>query len=179
MKKSTFMTNFGKPILVLFLLSFVIALLLAYVNSVTEPVIAENDAKRAEEMRMEALPGAKSFEEIPVEDGWLVTGIYRETTGQGYVMTAENNGYADTVTVTVGISAEGKIVRVLADCSSETQGVGSRAGEENYLSRFVGIEGTADSVDTLTNATYSSTAVKKGVEDVLTTYRLLTEGGNQ
>ena len=105
-----------------------------------------------------------------------VTGVYKEATGLGMVITASNKGYGGNVTVTVGLDAEGNIVGIQADVSTETSGIGSKAGNEDYLNTYIGISGSADDVDTITGATYSSTAVKKGVQSVLAAYDALNGG---
>ena len=69
------------------------------------------------------------------------------------------------------------MIRVIANVSIETTGVGSKAGEESYLSKYVGIQGSADEVDTISRATYSSKAVKEGVSAVLKAFDSLVKGG--
>ena len=178
MKKTDFFRDFGKPVLVLTVIALIVGILLGAVNYVTEPIILSNRVKKAEEDRIKALPGAASFTEIDVSEiDAKVTGAFRENSGLGYVFTSVNRGYGGDVTVTVGLSKTGEIVKVLADVSTETTGVGSKAGEENYLSNFTGLSGEEIPVDTITNATYSSSAVKTGVKECLKAYSILEKGG--
>ena len=81
----------------------------------------------------------------------------------GYVVTASNKGYGGDVVVTVGFNSEGKILRVEANVSTETQGVGSKVGERSILDRFNGLTGNADSVTLRSGASYTSKAVRDGV----------------
>ena len=68
------------------------------------------------------------------------------------------------------LDKDGKVVGISADVKTETQGVGSKAGEAKYLDQFLGLTGDSNSIDTLTGATYTSTAVKRGVNAALAAY---------
>ena len=85
------------------------------------------------------------------------------------MITSTHKGYGGDVTVTVGLDPNGKIVGISADVKTETQGVGSKAGEAKYLDRFLGASGVAN-VDSLTGASYTSAAVKNGVNAALAAF---------
>ena len=176
-KENQAFQDFVKPVLVLLVICAVVAGLLSAVNALTAPVIEENTRKEAEENRLAALPGASSFteEEVPEGDDFSgVTGIFKEDSGLGYVITCSNKGYGGDVTVTVGIGADGKILGLIADVSTETSGVGSKAGDDGYIGKFLGGDfDSASSVDTISAATYSSTAVKNGVLQALQAFDTL------
>ena len=57
-----------------------------------------------------------------------------------------------------------------ADVTSETKGVGSKTGEKSFTDRFLGLTGNCDAIDGITGATYSSKAVKAGVNAALAAY---------
>ena len=61
MKSNTF-KEYIQPVVVLVVICLVITFALAYVNSITAPIIADNTAKAADEARAELLPAATSFE---------------------------------------------------------------------------------------------------------------------
>ncbi|GEM_PF-311250 len=173
-KQSAFWKDIVKPVLVLVAIGLIAALLLAYVNSITAPVIAENARIAAEQTRISVLPGAESFAEYDGDlSGLDVESVYIENAGRGYVITSVHKGYKGDVRVTVGLGSDGKIVGIAADVSTETSGVGTKAGEDTYLGRFMGLSTGCDSVDIISNATYSSSAVKKGVQAVLAAYQTL------
>ncbi len=160
-----------KPVVVLLCISLAAAVLLGFVNSKTEPIIEENARIKAEATRSAVLPGAKGFEEIKCDTAALdIDSAYKETSGLGYVVTSSHKGYGGDVTVTVGLDKDGKIVGISADVSTETSGVGSKTGEPKYLDQFLGLSGNADGVDKLTGATYSSTAIKSGVNAALAAF---------
>ncbi|MCQ2511924.1 MAG: FMN-binding protein [Lachnospiraceae bacterium] len=173
-KKNSLFQDMIKPVLVLLIIAAVVAALLAFVHNITEPIIAENSRIAAEKARMEVLPDADAFTEIPYdEEQFNITSAYKADNGCGYVFTSANKGYGGDVVVTVGLDGNGNIVGIKADVSTETSGVGSKAGEEKYLSLYMGISGSDDNIDTISGATYSSTAVKTGVASVLEAFEAL------
>lgn len=171
MKKESRFEAFFKPLLVLIGICLIVSALLGFTHSLTAPVIEENARKAADETRSAVLPGAVSFTEVPCDAAALgITGAYKEDSGLGYVITAEAQGYKGAVTVTVGLDAGGKIVGLCADVSTETKGIGSKAGDSAYTDRFLGLTGSAGGVDAISNATYSSTAVIRGVDAALAAF---------
>lgn len=166
MKGNTF-NEYFKPFVVLVCICVVVSFLLAFTNSKTAPVIEENERIEAERTRQEVLPGSSTFTELDVSGIEGVETAFRDDGGAGYVATAGYKGYGGIVTVTVGLDGEGKVVGISANVSSETPNVGSKAGQESYLKQYIGLSGTAAGVDTITNATYSSTAVRTGVTAIL------------
>ena len=170
MKNNTFQEMI-RPLIVLVLICLAVSALLGFTNSVTAPIIEENKRTVAEQTRRSVLDGAQSFTEIECDTEALgITGAYREDSGKGYVITAEKKGYGGMVTVTVGLDSDGKIVGLSADVSTETSGVGSKAGREDYTSRFLGLTGDSAGVDKISGATYSSTAVKNSVDAALAAF---------
>ena len=165
--KSEFWNEMGKPFVVLLAICLISAALLGVLHGITAPVIEENARIKADETRRAVLPAADAFEQVPVPEGSPVSEIYKAANGAGYVVTATRYGYHGDVTVTVGFDAQGAVVALSADVSTETSGVGSKAGDAGYLNRFVGLSGSADSVDTISGATYSSTAVHTAVQDAM------------
>ena len=80
------------------------------------------------------------------------------------VLPAEKTGYGGAVVVTVGFDTEGKILSVKANVSTETQGVGSKVGEASMLEKFEGLSGDVSGVTLKTGATFTSNAVRDGVQ---------------
>ena len=92
-----------------------------------------------------------------------VTGIFKGDNNSGYVVTASNKGYGGDVVVTVGFDTAGAILKVKADVSTETTGVGSKVGEDAVLNGFIGVTDNADNVKLRSGATYTSNAVRNSV----------------
>ena len=68
MKSNTF-KEYIQPVVVLVAICLVMTFALAYVNSITAPIIADNAAKSADAARAELLPAASTFEQY---DGDMV-----------------------------------------------------------------------------------------------------------
>jgi electron transport complex protein RnfG len=175
-KKNTVFHDMIQPLIVLVLICLVVSALLGFTNSVTAPIVEQHKQEEAARVRKEVLgidAGSEAaFTEIDCDTEALgIESAFREDSGRGYVVTARNKGYGDGgVTVTVGLDAEGKVIGLSADVTSETKGVGSKTGEKSFTDRFLGLTGNCDAIDGITGATYSSKAVKAGVNAALAAY---------
>ena len=165
--KNEFWNEMLKPFVVLVVICLASAGLLGFLHSKTAPVIEENARIKAEETRKSVLPAADGFEEVAVPEGADVKSIYKATNGAGYVVTAVSYGYHGDVTVTIGFDADGKVQNLTADVKTETSGVGSKAGQPDYLNKFLGKSGSVADVDTISGATYSSSAVHTAVQNAM------------
>ena len=178
-KKNTFWTEMARPVVVLVVICLVASALLGFTNAKTAPVIEENIRIEAEKTRKEVLPAASEFTELEVSEELKangVTGIFEGDNGTGYVVTAEKTGYGGAalecstggfggdLKVLVGFDTEGKILSVKANVSTETQGVGSKVGEASMLEKFEGLSGDVSGVTLKTGATFTSNAVRDGVQ---------------
>jgi len=171
MKQGNTFQEMIKPIIVLVVICLVVSALLGITNSITAPIIEENKRVAAEQTRKSVLAGAESFTEIDCDTAALgITGAFREVNGKGYVITAANKGYGGLVEVTVGLDDSGTIVGLAVNVSTETKGVGSKAGNGDYVDSFLGLTGSSAAVDKISGATYSSTAVKTGVDAALAAF---------
>ena len=171
MKQGSTFQEMIKPLLVLVVICLVVSALLGFTNSVTAPIVEENERIAAEATRKAVLAGAESVTEIDCDTEALgITSAYKEDSGKGYVITASRKGYGGQVVVTVGIDGSGKVVGLSANVSTETSGVGSKAGLPAYTDKYIGLSGSAAGVDTISGATYSSTAVRNGVTAALAAY---------
>lgn len=176
MKKNTF-TEIIKPILVLTGICLVVSALLAYVNTVTSPVIAEAEQKAAQEAMAEVLPEASSFEMISIKDAPdRVNGAYRAENGAGYVFMLTTKGYGGDMKLICGIKSDGTIEACKTLSHSETSGLGSKTAEDPYKSQYCGKSAdTLNKVDAISGATISSTAYKSAVEDAFEAFNSIKE----
>lgn len=173
------MKDIIKPIAVLAGICLVVTALLAYINSVTSPIITAAETKAAEEARLEVMPDTKSFDEIPedilpegVTEGYIADG------GKGYVFMLTTKGYGGDIKLICGILDDGSITKIKTLSHGETSGIGSRVVDNNsgYSENFVGK--TADTyteVDSITGATISSTAYKKAIESAFDAFGKVKE----
>lgn len=174
MAKSGFVKDMLKPFLVLVCICLVAAALLGVTHGMTEPIIEQMKLETAQKTREAALPGSKSFTEINCDTEALgITGAYKEDSGLGYVLTAAKKGYGGDVVVTLGLDTYGNIVGILADVSTETQGVGTKVGVKAFLDQYIG--SNPESIDGVTGATYSSNALKEGISSIINAFKVVKE----
>jgi len=167
--------NFGKPILVLVAICVIIAGALAAVRGVTEPVITENAAFRAEAARKELLPAASSFVEISSDDGAVV---YLADTGD-VIIPVSANGYGGraSLQILIAISRGGTIIATKTLSNGETKGLGSRVSDAAYESQFAGMDSSLGGYEGVTGATISSTAYSGAVKKAFGVFAALKAGG--
>lgn len=160
----------------LFVIALVTSAILGVVNAVTEDRIAELRAEAQAAAMREVLPAASGFTEITdrlsaefMEQN-SVTGIYRATGTDGYVVTVAPRGFGGEIEMTVGVS-DGAITGVVITELSETPGLGARADDPGFLSQYVGkhgafqlVKGAANEnqISAITGATVTSRAVTAG-----------------
>ena len=154
-----------KSVVVLTAICLVVAVLLAFTNSITAPIIAENQAAAANESLMIVMPEAKGFEEL-TETLTLpktVTGVYKETSGLGFVMTLNaTSDYSggNPMTFTIAIDATGSISAVELTGYYESKDFGP-----DYPQSYVGQNSTLADVTMVAGCTYSSVAFKNTIVD--------------
>ena len=175
MKSNNFKENI-QPTLVLVLICLAITFALAYVNSVTEPIIAENTARAAEATRAELLPAASSFEEytgdlyVHVPDKVYVKDCYIAS-GIGMVVTVDTKSFGGILTEMIGIDKDGAITGVKVTAHADTKGLGTKAHEPAYLEQYTGMSSLGNaanikadnSVSHISGATISSNGVYQGI----------------
>jgi len=153
----------------------VIALLLSVTNSVTAPIILENQNASANQALLEVMPGGKGFETMDTSGYTLpatVSEVYRETAGQGYVIKLVTTGYGSDMVIMCGISSEGIVTGAVCLSSNETL-----SKEKTYGENFVNKDAAAaEEVDTIGGATKTTAAYKNAVKDALNTGIILGGG---
>lgn len=173
--------SMGMLALVLFLITFVTALLLGFVNQVTAPKIEINKEKTRAAAMAEIIPNAE-FEpaevtSVPSQDKNTpaIKNIYKavkdgETVG--YCMEVLPNGFSGTITVVVGVNTDGTIAGAKVTSHSETPGLGAKAqADPTWIPQFTGksadgsLAVTKDGGDivAITGATITSRAVTLAV----------------
>ena len=163
-----------RPTIVLAVIALVMTVFLAFTNDITTPIIAENNAKAAEESRAIVLPAADGFEEVSGEFGENVVDAYKASNGAGYAITTTAKGYdSDPLKIMVGINADGKIEKINILASSETPGLGSKVSEDSFTSQVIGMDASMEGYEMISGATKSSTAVKKAIQYAYEVYDMV------
>lgn len=135
--------------------------------------IAAKNEESVMKITMEAmLPGSQTFVEEPYtgEDANIVTAWKGET---GFVVETNTYGYADEITMLVGVSNDGKVVGLCVKDMHETYGLGFRALTDwEFLARFLNTSGDvaigASGADAFSGATGSDTAENETYVDGIT-----------
>ena len=161
--------------LTLFIIGAVVAAVLAGVNSVTAPAIAQLQYEKTQEAIQAVLPGGG--EEIDfTDDTGLVSVVYKGEAG--YAVQVAPGGFDGPITMMVGIDFEGNVLGISVIKHTETAGLGAVAAAktsagEAFRGCFVGQSGSVavtkdgGSVEAITGATITSRAVCDGVNAAL------------
>lgn len=157
-----------KPIAVLACICLLVTAVLAYVNTITSPVILAAAEKAASEARAEVLTEADGrFEKLEISglpDG--VTEVYKGGNDSGYVIITQSKGYGGDIKLICGIRADGSIEKIKTLSHGETSGIGSKvADNKSGYAKHYNDKTAADyrQVDAVSGATISSKAYQKAV----------------
>ncbi len=160
------------PTVVLMIIAGLISGVLAFTYEATG--IAHIDTGLTTEQLAELQPtvlpegGTLTKVETTLEDPSLIA-VYSDGSN-GVALHISTIGYAgksSPIEALVGIAADGTVTGVAVTASAETPGLGTKIEAPDYLAAFVGVSGTAESVDTITSATISSKALRDGVTAAL------------
>ena len=164
----------------LMLITTMTALLLAVVNLLTAPVISANDEAKKSAAVLELFPEATEITSLSESLGEAypdgineVFAVYKAGMLLGYCADAQAMGFGDYIGMMVGVTTDYRIggIRVLS--IAETPGIGMAVAEQEYLSLYEGLAGPvtfedgANHADAISGATYSSRAIRNGVNLVL------------
>ena len=167
-----------KSVVVLVCICMAVSALLAFTNHITAPIIKANEQKNANAALLELLPGGGSFELVDISGYTLpstVTEVYRASNG-GYVIKLSTNGYASGMVLMCGISADGQVVGTKLLSSNETPSIGGAAAKI-FADKVIGKDkDSIDTVDTVADATYTTSAYRSAVRDALRAAYILQGG---
>ena len=161
----------------LFLITAVVAALLACVNAVTAPVIEELNAQKTQEAISAVLPGGFDTEITNYTDeSGIVSKVYQGA--GGYAVEVGPGGFDNTITMMVGVDNEGKVLGISIVSHTETAGLGAVAAAGTpkgiaFRDQFVGQTGSVSvtkdggTMDAITGATITSRAICVGVNAAL------------
>ncbi|MCL2838780.1 MAG: FMN-binding protein [Oscillospiraceae bacterium] len=166
------------------------------VNALTEPVRERNAEVVVADGREEVLPAATNFERRRLPninyrgEGMTIDSIYQgsDMHGElvGYAITlTSHEGHAGDIQMIVGITYRSNmppiVNRVIILAMSETQGLGSRAADDEFLDQFIDKteihavinigEPAGDEILAISGATVTSNAVANAVSFALDTTR--------
>ena len=160
-----------KSIVVLVSICAVIAVLLAFTNEITAPIIEKNEKEAVTNALLKVMPNGEEFTPIDISLHTLpstVVEAYREKNG-GYVFKLDTTGYAAGFVIMCGIDPDGAVSGAICLSSGETLGY-----EKSYGSWFVGKSASSiDVIDTVSGATKTTAAYKNAVKDAISAAAIL------
>ena len=159
-----------KQILLPIVTILVAAALLLALSFGLNGVAAGNAQKAHQQLMQTLLPGSTEFVVEPYagEDA-NIRSVHKGE--NGFVIETVTRGYADDITMYVGVSNEGKVTGLVVYEMYETYGLGAQAlTDVEFLAQFLNTTGEAavgESVDALTGATVTSKAVTRSINSAV------------
>ena len=170
-------------VVVLGLITFVCALLLGVINSVTKDKIEQNGIETRNAAMSEIVPDAEFTDvEVPADFATpadknqpVVSGVYQATLDgaeAGYCVEVNPKGFSGALKMIVGINADGTVAGIKVTEASETPGLGAKAqSDKNWVAQFAGqpadgslaVSKDGGTINAITGATITSRAVTLGV----------------
>ena len=168
------MKNHIKNVLSLTIICAVMALLLALTNSITAPIIKEQENAAVSDALKKVLPNGEDFQTVDISEFTLpetVEEAYSEKNG-GYVIKLKTAGYGSDLILMCGIDKDGVVAGVQYISGNETLGYETTYGEKL---KNVTID-TVEDVETVAGATKTTGAFKGAVKDALNAAVILGGG---
>lgn len=175
-------TDLVKAVALIVVIVLVFGAAMFGLNFYTGPLIEANNAGAVYGPLLAVMPEGASFDgeaKIYAADGSVpttltdvpetVAAIYKEANGMGYaVKTTATSQYSKApMEITLGVDAEGKIIKVQIDSYNDTESYDFRVKDPGYLDTYVGKDSALADVGLVAGTTFSSTAFKQGVSDGL------------
>lgn len=164
----------GKLTITLGAICAVCALLLGLTNMVTADQIAAIQKAKNDAAMAEVLPVSGEYTEVEYTGSDATIQSVHKAGDEGYVVeVSPASSFSGTLTIMVGVKADGTVSGVAVTKSGETSGLGDNAKRPDFRERFVGASGEAKvtkdggKIEALTGATITSRAVCAGVTSAL------------
>ena len=165
-------------VVVLGLITFVCALLLGVINSVTKDKIEQNGIETRNQAMSEIIPDVEvpaDFATPADKNQPVVSGVYKATldgADAGYCVEVNPKGFGGALKMIVGINADGTVAGIKVTEASETPGLGAKSqSDKNWIAQFAGqpadgslaVSKDGGTINAITGATITSRAVTLGV----------------
>ncbi len=173
---------------VLLIITAIASGVLAYLNTITQPIIEENQRIAQEKARKEVLPSAITFEEVFDEEvldeevldeevaGDLIYHIGKDADGNvvGYTFVASLYGYSSDVKTMVGVNTDLVIEKIKIISQAETPGLGANCEKAEFQEQFSGKQKVEMKVDkdggtivSLTGATITTRTIANSIKTTM------------
>ena len=167
-----------KSILVMVCICAVVSVVLSVTNSITAPIIKQNEQKNANQALLEVLPEGENFTLVDITSYTLPSTVSEVYSAEncGYVIKLTTTGYNSGMVLMCGISSDGTVVGTKLIASGETPSIGGAAAD-TFAPTIIGKNvNDIDSVDTISGATKTTTAYRAAVKDALNAVVILGGG---
>ena len=167
------MKYYIKLSLILLIFCAVASGILAYVNSLTAPVIAARKAQNEIDTRNALIPGA-DFSEASTADGSTYYIATNPESGEvlGYTFIAAETGYSSTVQTMVGVNKDFYVLSIKVIDQAETPGLGANCSNDSFTGQFAGmnpdqllVDKDGGQVVALSGATITSRCVTNSIRE--------------
>lgn len=168
-----------RAVLTLFIITAVIALLLALVNGITAQRIAQAQEEKTREalsaVLEEGMTLGERLPDFPDPSEGMIQSAY-EASG-GYVFIVNTAGYGGNIAMTVGVNEAGEVTGVEIISHGETPALGERAVKgssgELFRSQYLGarepmsVNKDGGTIEAISGATMTSRGITQGVNAAL------------
>lgn len=172
------MKTYFKVAGILGLICAVAAVILAWVNSVTAPKIAEYDQSQTL-MALEAVSGGfgigeKRFDDTSDTVSYIIP-LTQNGKSAGYILELNATGYGGAMKLVASYDLAGEIIAVKMLSNSETPGIGKKSEDPSYMDKFIGTGGdgevptsksqlSSDQAQAVSGATVTFTGISKALD---------------
>ena len=179
------MKYFLKLGLILLIISAIASGILAFINSITRPLIEENERREKEEARLDVLPEAVTFDSLTVLNEETVY-TAKDDSGiiVGYTFIACKYGYSSNVKTMVGLKPDLSINKVKIISQAETPGLGANCVKPEFQAEFADktenelkVDKDGGDIISLTGATITTRTIANSIKEGLNKLKniILTE----
>lgn len=164
------------PIVVLTIIAFAIAAILAFVNDLTAPIIQAQEEAAAQAALLEVMPDGTDFTDVTgVELPENVVKIQQAGNGAGYVFTTYGKGFGGNIQLMIGIDMDGAITGTKVLTHGESAGISDPVVGDNseYQQQLPGVTDPS-AIEAVSGATKSSNGMLAAIETAFAAYALVS-----
>lgn len=138
---------------------------LGFANSMTAPVIAENELKAEKDTLREIYKDGK-FEVVDKDVSTTIEKIFK-VEGKGYIFKMKVSGYKDGTSFLVALNSDGTVYDYVAISNGDTKDIGTKVADDEFRKSLKGANAENGDIlnDTISGATVSSRPVVEGIAE--------------
>jgi Na+-translocating ferredoxin:NAD+ oxidoreductase RnfG subunit len=165
------MSDFVKYPMILFIVTVTCTFLISSVYSFTDPILAKKNEETVTASLSIMYPEMQDYKQMEgiVFESDKIVNLF-EVTNSGEIFNVYETtapGKNGDVKMLISVDSNGAVDNINYTQMLETNGIGSKVAEEDYINKILESDTTNKKVDTISGASISSGAVSSMVEDVL------------